>query len=49
MIFITLLLLKVFGIINWGWWLITMPLWLIPALFIIGIAICAIIEYPWRD
>ena len=33
-IFIVLLLLKVFGVVDWSWWIITMPLWLGLAIFV---------------
>lgn len=26
-LFITLLLLKVFNVVDWSWWIITVPLW----------------------
>ena len=41
-LFIVLLVLKFTGYITWSWWLVTAPLWLVPALFfvIIVIALC---------
>ena len=41
-LFIILLVLKLTGYITWSWWLVTAPLWLVPALFfvIIVIALC---------
>lgn len=41
-LFIVLLVLKLVGYITWSWWLVTAPLWLVPALFfvIIVIALC---------
>ena len=41
-LFIILLVLKLTGYITWSWWLITAPLWLVPALFfvIIAVALC---------
>lgn len=41
-LFIVLLVLKLTGYITWSWWLVTAPLWLVPALFfvIIVIALC---------
>lgn len=41
-LFIVLLVLKLTGYITWSWWLVTAPLWLVPALFfvIIAIALC---------
>ena len=41
-LFIVFLVLKLTGYITWSWWLVTAPLWLVPALFfvIIVIALC---------
>ncbi len=41
-LFIIFLVLKLTGYITWSWWLVTAPLWLVPALFfaIIIIALC---------
>ena len=38
-LFIILLVLKLTGYITWSWWLVTSPLWLVPALFFVIIAI----------
>ena len=38
-LFIVLLVLKLTGYITWSWWLVTAPLWLVPALFFVIIAI----------
>lgn len=38
-LFIVLLVLKLTGYISWSWWLVTAPLWLVPALFFVIIAI----------
>ena len=38
-LFIILLVLKLTGYITWSWWLVTAPLWLVPALFFVIIAI----------
>ena len=40
--FVLFLVLKLAGVITWSWWLVTAPLWLVPALFfvIIVIALC---------
>lgn len=42
--FIIFLALKVMGIVNWSWWIVTLPLWITPAILIsfLGIA-CAIV------
>lgn len=31
---ITLILLKIFGIISFGWWLVTTPIWIMTVVFI---------------
>jgi hypothetical protein len=33
-LFIVLFILKITNTINWSWWLITLPLWLCPALIV---------------
>lgn len=33
-VFLVFLLLKVFGVVDWSWWLVTLPLYLFPALFL---------------
>ena len=38
-LFIILLVLKLTRYITWSWWLVTAPLWLVPALFFVIIAI----------
>ena len=38
-LFIVLLVLKLTGYITWSWQLVTAPLWLVPALFFVIIAI----------
>lgn len=38
-LFIVLLVLKLTGYITWSWWLVTAPLWLVPTLFFVIIAI----------
>ncbi len=37
-IFIVFTLLKVFGYVNWSWWLITSPMWFFPAIALACIA-----------
>ena len=43
-IFIVFLLLKVFGYVNWGWWLVTLPLWGSPLLLIMGLLFWVIVS-----
>lgn len=35
LLIITVILLKVFGIINWSWWVVLLPLWLPSLIFLI--------------
>ena len=45
--FLIMLLLKLTGVINWSWWLITLPLYLIPgviALIIVSVVILALLN-----
>lgn len=48
LIFITLLLLKVFGYVDWSWWIITLPLWgglaLLAVIGLIVLAVAAIMD-----
>jgi len=39
-LFLIFMTLKLCGIITWSWWLITAPLWAIPA-FILGLMVLA--------
>lgn len=32
--FIVFLVLKVMGIVGWSWWIVTLPLWITPAVVI---------------
>lgn len=43
-IFLVFLGLKLSGIINWSWWLVTMPLWIIPIAILFAFAFCFIIK-----
>lgn len=44
-LFVILLILKIAGLINISWWLITMPLWILPATVISIIAIILIFYF----
>lgn len=37
--FIIFLILKLAGVIGWSWWLVTLPLWIIPAISIVIYAV----------
>ena len=34
-VFIGLLLAKLTGWVGWSWWVITLPLWLLPAIYLL--------------
>lgn len=47
-LFLVLLVLKLTGVIDWSWWLITLPLWgplAIIVLALIGVGILALVAY----
>jgi hypothetical protein len=37
------IVLKLTGFINWSWWFVTLPMWILPAIFVGGGIIIAII------
>ena len=39
LLFLTLFVLKLCNVINWSWWIITMPLWLPFALFLVTVVL----------
>lgn len=43
LLFITFFVMKVTGFINWSWWLVTMPLWAMPAFVLLVI----IVTFIW--
>lgn len=43
LIFVIFLCLKLAGAVAWSWWIITLPLWIIPALFIIFLIIMGVV------
>lgn len=42
-VFVVLLVLKLTGLIDWSWYYVTMPLWLIPSIIIMAMIIIIII------
>lgn len=38
-LFLIFLVLKLCEVITWSWWLVTMPLWIIPALVVVIILV----------
>jgi hypothetical protein len=43
LLFITFLVLKLTGVINWSWWWVTAPLWIPAGLFVIILIVIAFI------
>ena len=43
LLFITFLVLKLCGVINWSWWWITAPLWIPIALILIAVLVFLIV------
>ena len=39
LLLIAFIVLKLCNVIKWSWWWVLCPLWLLPALFLIGFAI----------
>jgi hypothetical protein len=37
MLFVVFLVLRLCEVIDWSWWYVTMPLWLIPSIAALGI------------
>ena len=44
-LFIVFLVLKLTNVINWSWWWVTAPLWIIPSAIIIGIALLSVVAF----
>lgn len=42
-LFCVFMVLKLCGVIAWSWWVVTLPLWAFPALFIAFIALLLVI------
>ena len=41
---ILLIILKIFGIINWSWWIVTLPIWFWwPILILLGVSVISYI------
>ena len=45
LLFLVFLTLKLTNVINWSWWWVTAPLWIIPSVIIIGIALLAVVAF----
>jgi membrane protein YdbS with pleckstrin-like domain len=47
-IFLIFLIFKLTGVINWSWWIVTSPLWIVPVaviLIILGVLTTLSIRY----
>lgn len=49
LVFIVLLVLKLTQVVDWSWWIITLPLWVPFALAILIILLCIIFKVPILD
>lgn len=45
LLFLVFLTLKLTNVINWSWWWVTAPLWIIPSAIIIGIVLLAVVAF----
>ena len=45
LLFLVFLTLKLTNVINWSWWWITAPLWIIPSAIIIGIGLLVVVAF----
>ena len=45
LLFLVFLTLKLTNVINWSWWLVTAPLWIIPSAIIIGIGLLVVVAF----
>ena len=43
MLFITFLVLKLTKVIDWSWWWITAPLWMLVAAFLLVVAVILVV------
>jgi len=43
LILIIFILLKVFNVVNWSWWIILIPLWVIILMFVAGMIFALIL------
>ena len=47
-VFVVLLVLKLVGVIAWSWWIITMPLWIGIAVFIVSMFVLTALDRPTK-
>ena len=45
LMFLVFLTLKLTNVINWSWWWVTAPLWIIPSAIIIGISLLVVVAF----
>jgi hypothetical protein len=46
--YLTIIILRIIGTINWGWEWILLPLWLPLVGVIVGLVLSVIIGIPWK-
>jgi len=44
MLFLVFLILKLTGVINWSWWLIFLPIYLVPAILLVVFLVIVILR-----
>lgn len=44
-VFIIFFILKVAEVIDWSWWIVTMPLWLLPLIAFAGVGIALFFSF----
>jgi len=44
-LFITFMVLKLCEIIDWSWYIVTMPLWLLPLMAFVGVGIALFFSF----
>ena len=46
--YLTIIFLRIFNVIQWSWWWILCPFWLLAGGALIGIILGLMIGIPWR-
>lgn len=42
-LFLIFLVLRLINVIDWSWWWVTCPLWIVPSVFLCIYALCGVI------
>lgn len=45
---VVFIVLKLCHVIDWSWWWVLLPFWLIVPLVLIGLLVCVVIEFARR-